>query len=127
MKKKCLHILPILAILFQFSEFDSTSGFWRRRRRCGPVHCSWHGWSPWGDCAHPCGSAGTQTRSRGKNAESCGGHGCSGPSSQTQACNRFCYNAATPQPGYCACTEPFWDRCCDKRKSEAFPDYCFIG
>ena len=116
-----LHVFLICTILL-CTEFDPSRGGLfrrRRRRRCGPVHCVWHGWSAWGACAHPCGSTGTQTRSRSISINpSCGGHGCSGPATETQACNRFCYNAATPQPGYCACTEPFWDICCDKRKSE---------
>ena len=90
----------------------------RRRRSCSSVSCAWGGWSAWGACSDPCGSAGTQSRSRGiAKGAYCGGSSCSGPSSQTQDCNRFCYNGGTPQSGHCGnCTDEFWGTCCDKRK-----------
>ena len=83
---------------------------------CSLVNCTWGGWSAWAACSDPCGNAGWKSRSRGiSRSRSCGGSRCSGPSSQTQACNRFCYNGGTPQPGHCDCTE-FWGTCCDKCK-----------
>ena len=114
-----------LAILLTLTLTPDVDGliFGRRRRRggCGPVNCVWGGWSAWGPCSHPCGNAGTQTRSRGvASGASCGGAGCSGPSSQTQACNRFCHNGGTAKSGYCDCPDAFWGNCCPNREYNTF-------
>ncbi|KAK2162033.1 hypothetical protein NP493_1547g00000 [Ridgeia piscesae] len=90
-------------------------GAWWSRSSCSRVNCVWGGWRGWGACNHPCGNAGTQSRSRGvARSASCGGSGCSGPSSQTRACNRFCNNGGTLQSAYCECPDEYWDTCCDK-------------
>ena len=90
---------------------------WSRSSSCSRVNCAWGGWSAWGVCNHPCGNAGTQSRSRGTSrGASCGGSSCSGPSSQTQDCNRFCYNGGTPRLGHCDCPDEFWGTCCNKCK-----------
>ncbi|XP_078573545.1 SCO-spondin-like isoform X3 [Branchiostoma floridae x Branchiostoma japonicum] len=59
-------------------------------RGCCPQNCQWHNWSSWSACTATCGSSGTQSRTRGRTSEYCGGSGCSGSSSQVQACNRQC-------------------------------------
>ena len=84
---------------------------------CIEVDCRWGGWSGWGACNHPCGNAGTQHRhhSVSRNAK-CYGDGCSGPSTATRPCNRFCVHG-TPQNGYCSdCPAEFWGTCCDRRE-----------
>ena len=98
------------------------SAGWRRRRRgCGPVNCVWGGWSAWTPCNHPCGNAGTQTRSRGiAQHASCGGAGCHGPYTETVTCNRFCYNGGSPMSGFCTCTDEFTGTCCRNRKLSLF-------
>ena len=112
--------LRIVFLSFILSSLvDPTfSGWWGPgRRRCGRVNCSWGGWSQWGECNHPCGNAGTQSRSRGiARHPSCGGGGCSGPSSETRECNRGCYNGGSPLVAHCNCTEPFWNTCCQSRE-----------
>ena len=111
-----LRLLFMLTLVF--SLLQPVSSVWRRRRRrCGAVSCAWGGWSQWGGCNHPCGNAGTQSRGRGiARQASCGGGGCSGPSSETRGCNRFCYNGGSPRVAYCQCTEPFWNTCCQSRE-----------
>ncbi|KAI0207552.1 hypothetical protein LSAT2_007820, partial [Lamellibrachia satsuma] len=87
-----------------------------RSSSCSRVNCVWRDWSGWRACNHPCGTAGTQSRSRGiATGASCGGSSCSGPSNQTRACNRYCDNGGTPQFGHCDCPDEFWGTCCDKR------------
>ena len=84
---------------------------------CSSVNCAWGSWSAWSTCNHRCGNAGSHSRSRGVSRHSyCGGSRCYGSSSQTQACNRFCYNSGTPRAGQCDCTDEYWGNCCDKRK-----------
>ena len=84
--------------------------------------CIWSDWSSWSSCNHPCGNAGTQSRRRGiARSSSCGGSGCSGPSSETRACNRLCYNSGTLRPEDCDCPDEYWGTCCDKRKSKTPP------
>ncbi|KAI0235807.1 hypothetical protein LSAT2_013682, partial [Lamellibrachia satsuma] len=109
----------LLVLWLMLLLVGQTTGGWlgSRSSSCSRVNCAWGGWSAWGTCNHPCGNAGTQSRGRGiSRSRSCGGSGCSGPSSQTQDCNTFCYNGGTPQPGHCDCQDEFWDTCCDKRK-----------
>ena len=104
---------------------------------CSRVDCTWGGWSEWSDCRRHCGSSGTKSRSRGiSRSSSCGGSSCSGPSKQTQACNRFCDNGGIPHNGYGGnCTDEVWGMFCDKRKygnsssmdgSRGYPSYAFI-
>ncbi|XP_078600551.1 properdin-like [Branchiostoma floridae x Branchiostoma japonicum] len=59
-------------------------------RRCCPRDCQWHNWSSWSACTATCGSSGTRSRTRGNTPAYCGGSGCSGSSSQVEACNRQC-------------------------------------
>ena len=109
----CLILLILVGIISNKAE-----GFWRRRR-CGAVHCAWGQWSPWSGCSHLCGNAGVMTRNRGiARHPSCGGAGCSGPSSEAAACNRFCHNWGTPLPGtgICICPEEYWGTCCPSRE-----------
>ena len=85
---------------------------------CPSVNCAWSSWSAWGVCNHRCGNAGRQSRSRGiARSAYCGGSGCSGPSRQTQDCNRFCDKGGIPHHGYCGnFTDEVWGTCCDKHK-----------
>lgn len=88
------------------------------RRICREIDCRWGGWSGWGVCNHPCGNAGVESRSRGIRRKSkCGGRSCSGPSTQTRPCNRFCDHGGTPQRGHCSnCPAEYWGTCCSYRK-----------
>ena len=87
-------------------------------RSCSPVKCAWDNWSEWGDCNHPCGNAGTQSRSRSlRRGQFCGGAACSDYTTNSQACNRFCHNGGSPMEGYCTCPKDFSGTCCGKRKS----------
>ena len=118
-KKVIFGLIAIIALL------RITEGiFWGRR--CSSRNCRWEGWSQWTSCTAVCGNSGTKTRSRGiaEHAD-CGGSGCSGPSSQTTACNRFCYNGGTPQSTYCTCPDEHWGQCCGHRESQ-FLFYNFI-
>ncbi|XP_078591328.1 uncharacterized protein LOC144870694 isoform X2 [Branchiostoma floridae x Branchiostoma japonicum] len=86
----------------------------RRRRRTPPVNCVWGPWGSWGGCSAPCGNSGTRTRTRWVAQPPLhGGIGCAGPSSQTEPCNRFCFNGGTPFASHCACAGDFWNTCCD--------------
>ena len=115
-------LLLVLSLILLLVGQTRGSSWWGRRRRgwsssCSRVNCVWRDWSGWRACNHPCGTAGTQSRSRGiAIGASCGGSSCSGPSSQTRACNRYCDNGGTPQSGHCDCPDEFWGTCCDKRK-----------
>ena len=118
-------IARLLLGLWLILLVGQTRGKWRRspwNRSCPRVNCAWGGWSAWGACNHLCGNAGTQSRSRGiARHASCGGSGCSGPSSQTRVCNRLCYNSGTPRPGHCDCPDEYWGTCCEKRKYKTPP------
>ena len=97
----------------------ASGGWWRRRDSsgCRARNCDWGGWSVWGNCNHPCGNAGTQSRSRSEaTTAACGGAACSGGSTQSQACNRFCNNGGTPKSGYCGCPDVYWGTCCEYRE-----------
>ena len=105
-----------LSFIAAFVLLGMTKGlFWRRS--CSSRNCRWGGWSQWTSCTAVCGNSGTKTRYRGiAEHASCGGSGCSGPSSQTVECNRFCYNGGTPQSTYCTCPDDFRGDCCSDRK-----------
>ncbi|CAH1230750.1 FBN1 [Branchiostoma lanceolatum] len=82
---KYVLVTAVLLILLT----DDTDAW--RRRRCQWRDCRWGPWSAWGPCSAACGTSGTQTRARGHAVTVyCGGTPCSGPTSQTQACNRKC-------------------------------------
>ncbi|XP_066290685.1 fibropellin-1-like [Branchiostoma lanceolatum] len=84
---KCVLVTAVLLILLT----DDTDAWRRRRRRRCWRACQWGHWSAWGPCSATCGTSGTQTRARGHAVTAqCGGTPCSGPTSQTQACNRKC-------------------------------------
>ncbi|XP_035691376.1 neurogenic locus notch homolog protein 1-like [Branchiostoma floridae] len=108
----CVVLLVVLALLLP----EESAGWWRRRRRrsCSRVNCAWGNWGSWGACTAPCGNSGTQTRSRSvARGAQCGGAGCSGSSSDTQACNRGCPNG-TPSGASCVCTGTgYTGTCCD--------------
>ena len=119
-KKVIFGLIAIIALL------RITEGIFWRRRRCSARHCQWGGWSQWTSCTAVCGNSGTKTRHRGIAVHpDCGGSGCSGPSSQTVECNRFCYNGGTPQSTYCTCPDEYWGQCCGHRESQ-FLFYNFI-
>ncbi|XP_078359361.1 uncharacterized protein LOC144643850 [Oculina patagonica] len=91
---------------------DQTEGWRRRRRRRCPVtNCVVSSWTSWSNCTQPCGTGGTQTRTRKvTRPASCGG---SCPArSQTKACNRGCPNGGTPIHGRCNCKPGYSGRCC---------------
>ena len=112
----CRLLLGLGSILMLVGQ--THSGFWRKSRRgCSPRNCAWSKWSEWGECDNQCGNAGLKGRSRRKQREAqCGGKGCSDGPTEFQACNRFCHNGGTPQPGYCTCPDVFWGTCCKNRK-----------
>ncbi|CAH1225406.1 FBN2 [Branchiostoma lanceolatum] len=61
----------------------------RACNRYPPRNCNWGSWSSWSACSATCGNSGTRRRTRSiSRAAYCGGSGCSGSTSQTQACNR---------------------------------------
>eukprot|EP00058_Branchiostoma_floridae_P026383 XP_002611874.1 hypothetical protein BRAFLDRAFT_83102 [Branchiostoma floridae] len=82
----------VLAAVLLIVLVDDTAAWRRRRRRRCPWRaCAWGGWSAWTVCTASCGDQGTQLRTRGIAVSAqCGGPGCTGPSSQLQACNRRC-------------------------------------
>ncbi|XP_066271293.1 uromodulin-like, partial [Branchiostoma lanceolatum] len=53
----------------------------------------------------------------------CGGSGCSGPSRQTQNCNRRCYNSGYVSGSRCVCRAGYTGTCCEsgKRGLHGFP------
>ena len=88
-----------------------------RSRKCVAKPCEWGVWAAWGACTHPCGSAGLQRRKRlVDSVPSCGGASCHGSASQSRACNRFCHNGGTAQPGRCLCKANNWGTCCEHRE-----------
>ena len=77
---------------------------WRRRRRrrrsspsCQAVNCLVSSWTSWSSCSHPCGTSGTQRRTRQQTrAASCGGS-CPYSLLETRRCNRdACQHGGTP-------------------------------
>ena len=116
-------LLVVSLLLVQLSESLSVRDLnpFRRsrgRRRCSPRNCEWKNWSAWGHCNHPCGNAGTRSRSRSVGRGSkCGGKKCPGDSKMSQGCNRFCHHGGSPRAGRCACPDVFWGTCCGRRKS----------
>ena len=113
MRKEIFIVICLLAIVFlserTVGNCPPTGG--------EPINCLWETWSQWKSCTALCGTSGTKTRTRGiaEHAE-CDGSPCSGPSSQTVECNRFCYNGGTPQSTYCTCPDEYWGHCCNYRK-----------
>ena len=121
-----LLLLAVSLLLVQLSESRARKGRRRRHRggRCSPVNCVWNNWSAWGACNRPCGHAGTQNRRRSVwRCPHCGGAECSGDTTSSQACNRFCHNGGSPMEGYCTCPEDFRGTCCGERKSHR-PESC---
>ena len=110
--------LSLFALLLWASSADSIR-FWRRRRRsCRAVNCQWKNWSAWGPCNHPCGSAGSQRRTRGVATQpACNGAACPGVSAETRGCNRGCDHGGTERVGFCLCPPPRWGTCCETRES----------
>ena len=92
---------------------DQTEGWRRRRRRRCPVtNCSVGPWTSWSTCTQPCGTGGTQRRTRRvTRGATCGG---SCPALvETRACNRGCSNGGTPVSGRCInCKTGYSGRCC---------------
>ncbi|XP_078378395.1 SCO-spondin-like isoform X2 [Oculina patagonica] len=109
MMSKLLWSFLVLALVIMI---DQTEGWRRRRRRrCPRTNCAVSSWTSWSTCTQPCGTGGTQTRTRRvTRAATCGG---SCPAlSQTQACNMGCSNGGTPLPGRCNCKTGYSGRCC---------------
>ena len=92
---------------------DQTEGWRRRRRRRCPVtNCSVGPWTSWSTCTQPCGTGGTQRRTRRvTRGATCGG---SCPTLvETRACNRGCSNGGTLVSGRCInCKTGYSGRCC---------------
>lgn len=115
----------LLCIVMLFAE---TSTFaWRRRRRrrrrrtitCQLSDCTVSSWSSWSSCSYPCGTGGTQSRSRYVTTrQACGGRPC--PSLyESRACNRnpnLCRNYGTPHSTGCFCKAGFTGTCCSYGK-----------
>lgn len=108
---------------------DQTEGWRRRRRRRCPVrNCSVGPWTSWSTCTQPCGTGGSQRRTRRMtSAATCGG---SCPALvETRNCNRGCSNGGTPVSGRCInCKTGYSGRCCtggnilrQKKKLSIFP------
>ena len=111
-----------LCIVMLFAETSAV--FWRRRRRrrrrsptCHASDCTVSSWSGWGSCSYPCGTSGTQSRSRYVTSQaSCGGS-CPFHLSESQACNRGgCHNYGTPHSTGCRCRAGYTGTCCDQGK-----------
>ncbi|XP_078589882.1 uncharacterized protein LOC144870048 [Branchiostoma floridae x Branchiostoma japonicum] len=112
---KTLTVTVTLVLLVVLLVPDTQGWFWSRRRRsCSRVDCAWGGWGGWSGCTASCGPSGTQSRSRGVSRQaSCGGSGCSGPSSETRACNRHCYNNGALTSSGCNCPAGYVGGCCE--------------
>ncbi|CAH1245436.1 SCUBE1 [Branchiostoma lanceolatum] len=112
-----LLVFAIVVCLAQDSQAWS-----RGRRRAPPpprpVHCVWV-WGGWSSCSAQCGNSGVMTRSRTITQHAAhGGSGCSGPSSETQPCNRFCHNGGTPAGSRCSCQPGYTGTCCSTDVNE---------
>ncbi len=91
---------------------DKTEGWRRRRRRRCFVNCAVGYWSSWSSCNQPCGTRGTQTRTRGITRPARCGGSCRYTFRQTRSCNTRCPNGGTPAPGRCICKTGYSGRCC---------------
>uniref|UniRef100_A0ABM0MJ98 Uncharacterized protein LOC102806247 n=1 Tax=Saccoglossus kowalevskii TaxID=10224 RepID=A0ABM0MJ98_SACKO len=109
--------LILLTCFVILASFDNTESWRRRRRRraCGPSNCQVSGWNAWGACSAPCGTSGTQTRTRYVTVgQSCGGS-CPYHMSESQGCNNpGCNGHGSPLTSSCSCVDEWWDTCCDK-------------
>ncbi|XP_035690025.1 uncharacterized protein LOC118425324 [Branchiostoma floridae] len=106
-------ILVVLLLALILWPDGSQSWRRRRRRRCPYRNCQWSGWSAWSSCSRSCGPHGTQSRTRYVAASAqCGGHGCSGSSRDTRACNRRCYNSGYVSGSRCVCRGGYTGSCC---------------
>ena len=115
--------ISILTICFLLLCIEINSTFsWRRRRRrrapCYPINCKVGSWSVWSSCSHPCGTNGTQNRTRQKTfSAQCGGQ-CPYHLVVTRSCNRGnCHNGSTPNSGGCSCRLGYEGTCCEKGES----------
>ncbi|KAI8504830.1 hypothetical protein Bbelb_169390 [Branchiostoma belcheri] len=112
-------ILVVLLLGLLLWPDGSQSWRRRRRRRCPRVNCQWSGWSGWSSCSRSCGAYGTQSRTRYVAVHArCGGSGCSGPSYQSQACNRRCYNSGYISGNRCVCRSGYTGTCCQSDINE---------
>ncbi|XP_019646737.1 PREDICTED: uncharacterized protein LOC109487197 [Branchiostoma belcheri] len=112
-------ILVVLLLVLVLWPDGSQSWRRRRRRRCPRVNCQWSGWSGWSSCSRSCGAYGTQSRTRYVAVHArCGGSGCSGPSYQSQACNRRCYNSGYISGNRCVCRSGYTGTCCQSDINE---------
>ena len=111
-------------LVLLFVILDRSEGWRRRRRRRCPVtNCDVSYWSSWSSCTAACGWGGTQWRSRSvTRGPSCGGS-CPYALSQSQGCNRFCYNGGTPQQSWCNCKIGYSGQCCKGGKHLATPSF----
>nr|XP_006818865.1 PREDICTED: von Willebrand factor D and EGF domain-containing protein-like [Saccoglossus kowalevskii] len=109
-----LRMCTFLLVIIICITMETDSWRRRRRRRCSPVNCEWGQWSSWSDCTYPCGTDGTQTRTRSKDKDaSCGGSSCSGSSTETRSCNvPGCNGNGTPLTNSCECNAGWDGRCC---------------
>ena len=117
-----------LCIVMLFTETSTILWSRRRRRRrrsppppppCQPSDCTVSSWSSWSVCSYPCGTGGTQLKSRSVTSyETCGGRSCP-LLYKSRTCNTErwrCKNYGTPHSTGCHCRPGYTRICCDKGK-----------
>ena len=125
MTKGTKTILFVLCIAILFTE--ASGWFWNRRRRspprrppCRPKNCQVSSWSRFRSCSYPCGTSGTQMRSRSiTDTQSCGGR-CPFRLTESRRCNRNKCNTRNSVGSHstgCYCRAGFTGTCCGSGES----------
>lgn len=115
-----MRITEFLAIVWVLLVLARDTDSWGRRRRrrspppCSARPCQVSSWSSWSACSQPCGTSGTQKRTRRKTVvQACGGS-CPYSLDQVRACNRDqCKNGGTPFSNGCRCRPGYRGTCCE--------------
>ncbi|XP_033114224.1 protein eyes shut homolog [Anneissia japonica] len=97
------------------NECICLSGYGGEFCECEIQDCEMTPWSEWSTCTRTCGPQGTRFRTRNVNKQpTCGGAPCSENITETENCNRECYNGILDYSSdQCICPAGYNGECCE--------------